>query len=390
MLNIHSVIPLRKWALAASPRSSARLVTLDIFRGLCIVGMVLVNYPGDPTQVFAPIRHVEWHGWTLADLIAPGFLWVIGVVVPLTIRKNLAAGLSYERLQMMILRRSVMLYALGMLVDTIPALNYLAREAAWAEIPALGILQRIAVCYALAASAFLWGGLRGTLGAAAACIGIYVAALYAFSFFSGHADRFSPQANFATWFDGLILGTSLNSGQGLITALTGTVTTLSGIAVGCYVGTGHEANKNLLLLALIGTVSLVLGEALDRWIPINRYLWTPTFVLTTSGISMLLFVALDYFTHWDMFVQAAKPLIVIGLNPITIYCLAAGVYGLAASVGVTGLQGEWVSLWTLGYEQFLRLNLPPRLASLAMAAMYIMAIHLVAQFFNHRGWYIRI
>ena len=150
--------PPQQPAAKSSPENLVRFATLDIFRGLCIVGMVLVNHPGDPAQVFAPIRHVEWHGWTLADLIAPGFLWIVGVVVPLAIGKHLTAGLSCGRLQLTILRRSVTLYALGMLIDAIPVLDYLAREAAWAEIPVLGILQRIAVCYMIAASAFLWGG----------------------------------------------------------------------------------------------------------------------------------------------------------------------------------------------------------------------------------------
>lgn len=382
--------PPQQPAAKSSPENLVRFATLDIFRGLCIVGMVLVNHPGDPAQVFAPIRHVEWHGWTLADLIAPGFLWIVGVVVPLAIGKHLTAGLSCGRLQLTILRRSVTLYALGMLVDAVPVLDYLAREAAWAEIPVLGILQRIAVCYMIAASAFLWGGLRGVLGATLACVGIYIAVLCAFSSFSDRADPFAPEANFATWFDSLVLGTSLNSGQRLITALTGTVTTLSGIGVGCYIGAGRGAGKKSLLLVLIGTASLVSGEVLDSWIPINRHLWTPTFVLITSGMSMLLFVALDHFTRWSPFARAVEPLTVIGRNPITIYCLATVVYGLTTSVGVTGSRGDWVSLWTLGYEQFLRLNLPPRLTSLAMTVIYIMAIHLVAQFLDRRGWYIRI
>ncbi|WP_455389777.1 heparan-alpha-glucosaminide N-acetyltransferase domain-containing protein, partial [Petrachloros mirabilis] len=272
----------------------ARLAALDIFRGLCIFWMVLVNNPGDPAHVFTPIRHVEWHGWTLADLVAPGFLWIVGVAVPLAIGKYLDAGLPRGRLQLRILRRSVTLYALEVLIIVILAPHCSACSPVWTDIPVLGILQRIAICYLVAASVFLWSGMRGVVVATLACLGIYIGVLYALTSFYNLADPFARQDNFDIYLHAIVLGPNVNSGQDLVTALTGIVTTLSGVIVGWHLRTNrHLAVRESLIILLISAVSIALGYVLDAWIPINRYLWTPSFVLLTSGISMALFTVLN-------------------------------------------------------------------------------------------------
>lgn len=373
------------------PENPVRVALFDTLRGLSILGMILVNHPGNPAQVFPQIRHAEWHGWTLADLIAPGFLWIVGVVIPFAIGKHFAAGLKRGWQQTMILRRCATLYALGVLVDILTGLSYFIHETALVEIPVLGILQRIAVCYLAAASIFLWWRMRGVISATLAFLGLYIGVLCVFLFLCDPTDPFAPQANFATWTDSLILGVTLNASQGLVTTLTGTVTTLSGVAFGYYLQPiHHTTDQESLTALLIGAWSIVLSEILDTWIPINRYLWTPSFVLFTMGVSMALFATLAHFSRWNLLVWAAKPFTVVGRNPIMIYCLAGILHALLTSVGTTGPQREWKSLWTLGYEQFLLLNLPPKVASLAMAATYAVILYSVARFLDQRKWYIRV
>ncbi len=372
--------------------SLARFAALDIFRGLCIVGMVLVNTPGDPTQVFAPLRHAEWHGWTLADLVAPGFLWIVGVTIPLAIGKHLNAGSSPALLQLRILRRAAILYAVGALLDSILNLDYLMRETARFEFPVLGILQRIAICYLVAASAWLWDGLPGAAGTGATCLGLYIGIICMFSFTYDLADPFAPKRNFAAWAEGLILGSTFNSSQALVTTLTGTVTTLSGVAMGHYIDRVRSpTSRTSWILLLVGATSIGLGQTLATWIPINRHLWTPSFVLLTSGISILLLIALSYLAHWRPFTQIVRPLVVIGHNPIVIFALATILGSLLAAVGAnTPYQDDWISIWTLGYHQFLNQHLPPKVASLTMTLAFIMVLYCVAWFLDHRRWIISI
>jgi predicted acyltransferase len=375
----------------AKPGKVARMATLDIFRGLCVVGMLLVNHPGDPAHVFAPFHHVRWHGWALADLVAPGFLWIVGVVVPLVIGRRLAAGLSRERLQLSILRRTTTLYVLGLLVPVVSGPDYFIRQGSWADVALVGILQLIALCYLLASSAFLWGGLRGVCGAALVCTSVYVCMLWVFSVSHHGADPWALEGNFAKWVDTLILSPVLNSGAALATVPATTVTTLSGVAVGCYlVAVGRLGGRDSLAFLAIGAVSIGLSELIGVWIPINRQLWTPSFFLLTFGSFMILLTVLDLCARWGRFVQTARPVTVLGRNAMIVFMASEVLRGWLESVGVPDPQGNWMSLWSWGYHQFLRVSVYPQVASLAMSVMYVTAFYLVAQALDRRGWYIRV
>lgn len=368
-----------------------RLKAIDIFRGLCIVGMVLVNLPGDPDHAFNSLRHVEWSGWVLADLVAPGFLWVVGLVVPLAIGKHLDQGLARGQLQHRILRRSLILYALGILLDTGLAFDYVVIQGNWSGLPVLGILQRIAVCYLVVATAFLWGGLRGALAALVGCLAVYLGILWGYVLVQDGANPFGYGSNLSTWFEGVILGDSFHAAQGLVTVFTGSVTSLSGVLVGVYLrSAGYKKSRRFAVLYLIGLTSIGLGYVLDPWMPINRYLWTPSFVLLSSGISMAFFAFLDCLVSMRGFVRWGNPLTVIGRNPITVYVLAEIVGGALHSMGVTRADVGWVSVWYYGYLELIHLGISPRFASAAVPFILLLSLYLVALMFDRRGWHVRV
>jgi predicted acyltransferase len=122
-----------------------RLVSLDAFRGAAVALMVLVNDPGSEADSYAPLRHADWHGWTLTDTVFPSFLWIVGVAITLSLGKRAAAGIPRGQLLLQAARRAVILFALGLLSYALPHFDLGTQRI-------LGVLQRIAICY-FAASA---------------------------------------------------------------------------------------------------------------------------------------------------------------------------------------------------------------------------------------------
>src|ERR1043166_987811 len=131
-----------------------RLVSLDAFRGATIALMALVNNPGDGEHVYAPLEHAEWNGWTPTDVVFPSFMWIVGVALTLSFARRLAAGVSRAELFRQVARRAAIIYALGLLVYVYPGLNLSTQRL-------LGVLQRIAICYLIAAAIYLTTELRG-------------------------------------------------------------------------------------------------------------------------------------------------------------------------------------------------------------------------------------
>src|SRR5438874_4112314 len=126
------------------PEQPQRLISLDVFRGLTIAGMVLVNNPGTWSHIYWPLEHAEWNGWTPTDLVFPFFLFIVGVAIPLALGRRLSAGQTRADVVVKILRRSAIIFALGLLLHAVPNFDF-----ATLRIP--GVLQRIAVCYLVAA-----------------------------------------------------------------------------------------------------------------------------------------------------------------------------------------------------------------------------------------------
>src|SRR5687768_5144114 len=121
-------------------KTTDRLVSLDVFRGITIAGMVLVNNPGTWGSIYGPLQHAQWHGWTPTDLVFPFFLFIVGVAIPLAFGRRLESGGSKRQLYLKIIRRTLIIFALGMFLAGFPYF-----ELATIRIP--GVLQRIAVCY---------------------------------------------------------------------------------------------------------------------------------------------------------------------------------------------------------------------------------------------------
>src|SRR5688500_14105220 len=245
-----------------------RLLSLDVFRGLTVAGMVIVNNPGTWRAVYPPLRHADWHGWTPTDLIFPFFLFIVGVAIPFALEPGGTRGtIAHVR------RRAAIIFALG-----------LALNAAWGFDPATmripGVLQRIAVCYLLAALLFLATRWRTQAIVAAALLVGYWAAMTLVPVPEHGAGDLGKEGNLAGWIDRTLLGdhvwrvSRVYDPEGILSTLPALATVLLGVLAGHWLHTSRTpAHKSVGLLAA-GVAGTGIGLLWGAWFPINKSLWT--------------------------------------------------------------------------------------------------------------------
>ncbi len=353
---------------------SRRLRSLDVFRGATIAGMILVNTPGDWGNVYAPLLHAEWHGWTPTDLVFPFFLFAVGVAIPFAFTRRLeAAGGDLGPLYRQILRRTLILLALGLFLTWFP---FIGRDWSMARLP--GVLQRIAVVYLCASLAFLHLRARGRLILSGGLLAGYWAALELVPVPGFGAGDLGPAGNLAAWVDASLLGDHVwryapgpADPEGILSTVPAVVSALAGIFVGEWLRSDREARDKLIGLFVQGNLLLAAGLALAGWMPLNKNLWTSTYVLFTTGFALVVLAVAFYFIDLRKNDGWARPFEIFGMNSIVAYVgsgLMARILGL---IRWQGAGGEAVTLHDWLYDGLLASWLPPKVASLGWALGFV-------------------
>jgi predicted acyltransferase len=303
---------------------SRRLVSLDVFRGLTVFLMIVVNCCGPDS--FRQLQHSPWNGWTLTDLVFPSFLFIGGVSLTLSFESRLRHGKSRAALLPHILRRSVIIFALGMILNAFPYF----RLASW-RIP--GVLQRIAICYLICAILYLWIGTRTRWAVIVALlVGYWLLMRFVpvpgFGVPTVDVPMLDPDRNLAAWLDRrLMMGhlyEHVRDPEGLLSTIPAIANTLFGVAAGEWIRQlGEEPARLLRRLVVVGVACFAAGELWGLIFPINKKLWTSSFALLTVGLAMLALAA----CYWLLDVKrlrgrwTAVPL-VFGTNTIFAYALS--------------------------------------------------------------------
>lgn len=294
-----------------------RFLALDVFRGIAIAGMILVNTPGSWSHIYWPLAHADWHGSTPTDLIFPFFLFITGASMAFSFSK---CGYSLTRtLNIAIARRVGILFALGLF------LNWFGFWSDIGDLRIMGVLQRIALAYGLAAYLIL--GLSYSQRVAA-CLAL-LAGYWLLLVLLGGADPFGLEHNIVRRVDIAVLGAShLWQGKGLAFDPEGLLSTLPA-AVNVVIGfeaarlIRESGQSRAIRKLMIGGVSmLVISLLWNTLIPINKSLWTSSYVLYSSGISLLLLGSLIWLVDRRAMTWFARPLQIYGYNPIVIYVLS--------------------------------------------------------------------
>jgi len=354
-----------------APGAPPRLLSVDALRGLTVAAMVLVNNPGTWSAVYPPLRHAEWHGWTPTDMIFPFFLFVVGVSIPLALGPRLergAPGLPWR-----VLRRAAGIFALGLLLHALPFF-----PLATLRIP--GVLQRIAVCYLLAALLVLASrGSRGwraqALVAGALLVGYWLLMTKVAA--PGQvAGDLSPAGNLAGYVDRLVLGSrhlwqisKLYDPEGILSTLPATATTLLGVLAGHWLRAGRPAARVAGGLAAGGLVAAAVGWLWGLTFPVNKSLWTSSYALLMAGLAALALAACYWVIEARAWRSWAGPFALFGVHALTLFFLSSLMAKLLLVVRV-GAGAPRLHAWL--FEHGFAPWASPVNASLAFALAYLL------------------
>ena len=299
-------------------------MSLDFFRGATIAAMIVVNNPGN-TAAYWPLKHAQWNGWTPTDLIFPFFLFIVGVSLVFSTESRISRGASTRSLLLHALRRSTALFAIGLLLSGLPPLHL----AAW-RIP--GVLQRIALAYFAAVLITIHSKTyTRVIWIAALLLGYW--ALMRFVPVPGYGvpgrdiPFLHPHANLAAYLDRKLMSGHLYEAtrdpEGILSTLPAIATTLCGVLTGEWLRSSHRQRQKVMAMLAVGVTGLMAGELWGAWFPINKSLWTSSYVLFTAGAALLClalcFWAIDvrFYRGWGL-----TPFIVFGANAIMAYVVS--------------------------------------------------------------------
>ena len=385
----------------------SRLVSVDVFRGITIIGMILVNNPGSWSTVYGPLLHAEWHGWTPTDLIFPFFLFIVGVAIVLALGRKVEGGALKASLVGKIFRRAGILFALGLLGSGFPFGLFGPRSferllETW-RIP--GVLQRIAVCYLLAALMFLFLRRRSLRAWAVILLFGYWALLALVPVPPVDAagqegvgrvapDLASKGQHLAGWLDRTVFGDHLwvlgkvYDPEGLLSTLPALATTLFGIFAGLILVSADPPPKKVAGLFVGGTLLAAAGHVWGWVFPINKALWTSSYAVFTAGLAFCALGLCSLFFDLEGRTRLARPLTIFGVNAITVFVGSGLLARTLAYIEVGAEDGR--SLQAHLHQTFFASWLPPYAASLAYAICWVLGWFLVLAWMDRRGWRIKI
>ncbi|MFQ6617826.1 MAG: acyltransferase family protein [Fidelibacterota bacterium] len=326
---------------------SDRLLSLDAFRGITIAGMILVNNPGSWRYVYSPLTHAEWHGWTPTDLIFPFFIFILGAAIPLSFGKRLQMGYTKNQLFLKVVRRTIILFALGLFLNAFPKFDF-----ATLRIP--GVLQRIALVYFFAAVITLKTGVKGQALTAALLLIIYWALMKLVPVPGYGTGVLGKEGNLAQYIDSIVLKGHMWKvnwdPEGILSTIPAVATALFGVLTGHWLKSAEKPMDKVALIFVMGNVGLVLGIIMNVWFPINKNLWTSSYVVFTAGMA-LQFLGICY---WLIDIKGYKrwavPFIIYGMNAILVYFLSGVVARILINLKVSQSEGAGITLKTYIYQ----------------------------------------
>ncbi|MBN2364826.1 MAG: DUF5009 domain-containing protein [Calditrichaeota bacterium] len=363
-----------------------RLISLDAFRGITIAGMILVNNPGSWSAIYPPLAHAQWHGWTPTDLIFPFFLFIVGVAITLSQKKQLE---KHDRtyLYLKILRRTAIIFGLGLILHLIPYFNF-------AQIRIPGVLQRIAVVYGISAVITMNTGLKAQAWITGGLLIFYWAIMKLIPVPGYGAGDLSVEGNLAAYIDNMLLHGHMWKQtwdpEGILSTIPAISTAMSGVLTGHLLQSGKEKVEIAGWMFVIGWLVIVVGLLWDIVFPINKSLWTSSYVVFTTGAA-LQFLGFCYFLIDVKGIKKwAYPAVVYGMNAIAVFVLSGLLAKMLVFIKVTGPDGNSMALKTWIYQNWLASWASPMNASLIFAVVNILFWLVIMIIFYQKKIFIKI
>ncbi|MBD2436794.1 acyltransferase family protein [Nostoc sp. FACHB-110] len=370
-----------------------RLASLDVFRGIAIASMILVNNPGSWDYIYPPLEHAEWHGCTPTDLVFPFFLFIVGVAMPFSFAKYTRENRPNAAVYPRILRRGVILFALGLFLTLFSfTLDWLIKGIPpnFSTMRIMGVLQRISLAYVLAALAVLNLSRRWLyIGAAIILIGYWLAMQFIPVPGFG-AGNLSSEGNLAGYIDRIILGQHLYRGgpfdpEGLFSTLPAVVTVVLGYFTGDWLRIQPIKSRTSINLVIFGLIALVVGQIWGFIFPINKQLWTSSYVLFTAGWAILILALCYELIEVRNFKKWGLPLEVMGLNAIFLFVGS----GILSRILIKTYIGS-TTTYTWIYENLFRPWAGALNGSLLFALVMVLLWWIILYVMYRRRWFWKI
>jgi predicted acyltransferase len=348
--------------------------------------MILVNGAHPTDSVYAPLVHAPWHGWTLADTIFPLFLFIVGLSIHFSLEP--AGAGPDRRVYWKILRRSLALIAIGLLLVNFPYYEL-------HKLTLTGVLVHIAVCYLVVALLHLHTTWRVQIAVIALIWLVHWGLLRLLEVPGFGAGTLTPAGNASRYVDQLLLGPHSQSyydaieTSGVLTVLSSISTTSIGLLTGAFIRKA-ELPARITGLLTAGLAFFVLGTAWSFVLPINKALWTGSYVALTAGICLLLLAA----GYWIMELRGlkswAKPLQIAGVNALTLYVLSAGIQRVLVYGRIRGEDGTAVRLRYLIYDDLVRPWMPGEPGALVFAGVILLVCFSVVAVLHRNRIFIKL
>ena len=356
-----------------------RLLSLDFFRGLTIAGMIIVNDPGSWSHVYAPLRHAEWHGATPTDLVFPFFLFIVGVSISLSLSKRKGSSNLYVK----IFKRSAIIFLLGIFLALFPKFDF-------ENLRIVGVLQRIALVYLVCAILYLNTSHSTQLKTGIGLLVIYWITMVFIPFNGNLAGTLDPGNNFAAWIDSFIVPGRLYQEtwdpEGFYSTLPAIATGISGMLCGKIILDNSNSLKDKIIkLFYWGAIVLIIGSFWDYIFPINKHIWTSSYVLYSSGLAMIVLAMSMWIIDEKKYTNNIKFGLVFGSNAITAYVLHGIVWRLFQFpvINGVGFQKFWMDTGT-------SIGLPAKFVSFDWAIFYTLVIYFIVYQLYKRKIFIKV
>lgn len=373
-------------------KTQQRYLALDVLRGLTIALMILVNTPGSWSTVYAPFKHSAWHGFTITDLVFPTFLFVVGNAMSFSLRKY--EGKDESLFLKKIFKRSILIFFIGLFLNAFP---FLYRDEAGdlafnnlANIRIMGVLQRIALCYLIASLLIHYLKLKVAVVASILILFGYWLVMY---IFGDQPDPYALTGNAALKFDLMLFrpenlyrgfGLAFDP-EGLLSTFPAVVNVVAGYLAGIFIQKSGNTYSTVWKLVLAGIIAVILSEIWDPFFPINKAIWTSSYVLLSIGWALIiialliLIIELWKLKGWTYFFE------VFGKNPLFIYVLS-GLVVMLMSIILVNSEGLQTWIYKNGFLSWLTdFN-----ASLVFAICYVLVMWIVGYIMDKRNIYIKV
>ena len=368
-----------------------RYLSLDVLRGLTITLMIVVNNAGDWKAIYAPFEHSAWNGFTLTDLVFPTFLFVVGNAISFSM-KNLDKSNSSDFL-LKVLKRTLLIFFIGLCLNGFPYVSWVDKQLAFknlADIRIWGVLQRIALCYGIASLLIYYFNSRVVILLSAVILFGYWFIMYRFG---THPDPFSLANNASAKLDALYLSVKNTyhgfgipfDPEGLLSTLPAIVNVIGGFFAGKFIQKSGNNLSTIKKLIAIGIAFTIAALIWNIGFPINKPIWTSSYVLCSIGIDLLLLALLMYiievldFKKWTYFFA------VFGRNPLFLYIISWILITLIYLIRING-----VPLGSIIYKSIFLNIASGKNASLIFAVTYMLLIWPIGYYLDKKKIYVKV